>query len=82
MSYPYSSLYLETQRAKMNLAALFGRKEEPAPTDRPVVPSWFRHSASEDCIGTSSMISALSLFGSSCPLDPARAWIARKSLEI
>jgi hypothetical protein len=41
MSYPYSSLYLETQRAKMKLAALFGQKEGPAPTDRPVVPSWF-----------------------------------------
>jgi hypothetical protein len=71
MSYPYSSLYLESQWAKMKLASLFGQKQ--APTDRLVVPWSFRYHANDHSIGTSSMISAVSLFGSSCPLDPARS---------
>ncbi|HYY28459.1 MAG TPA: hypothetical protein VE860_10970 [Chthoniobacterales bacterium] len=82
MSYPYSSLYLQAEWAKMKLASLFGDKEAPAPTDRPVVPLSFRDSASEDCVGANSMIGGLWLFGSCCPLDSARAWIARESLEI
>ena len=73
MSYPYSSLYLESQWAKMKLASLFGQKQVTAQTDYLVVPWSLRYPAHDDSIDTSSTISALSLFGSSCPLDPARS---------
>jgi len=61
MSYPYSSLYLESQWAKMKLASLFGQKQVTAQTDYLVVPWSLRYPAHDDSIDTSSAISALAV---------------------